>query len=548
MSRFSSVTDRAKAMLAGFTSGQRAVVGVAVLALVLGAVFLGRWVSQPTWSPLFTNLSGSDANAIVEQLRTDNVQYQLTNGGTTILVPQARVYDLRISMAGKGLTNNSEDSSYSVLDEQGMTATDFQQNVAYQRALEGELGKTLKAITGVNTAIVHLAIPKKDVFADETDHPTASVLLALAPGTTLGRAQIRSIMHLVAGSVPGLDASDVTVSDASGTMLSVREDGEQGAVGAASEADQQTQAYEDAKSAAVQAMLDKVIGKGRTVVRVNAELSFDSSHTTSKTYVPQTGLSPIARATSSESYGALNGGAGGPLGQAWPSLTAGAGAGSGGTYVKVQETVNNPVGEVVNETKAAPGGVKRLTVAVVVDTKAAPGATAQQIQDLVANAVGLNPQRGDSVQVDRIEFDTAAAATAAKELAQARSAAKTAQYIDLGKKAGSVLLLLILAIVFLRRRKADPPRVEAVATDLPAVLSPTPALTPAQAQGHLLQTSEEERLAISAAALEGREHEAEVLDPSLERELLRNEVAKFVDQQPEEIAAIVQNWLSQRQG
>ncbi|MDQ1287673.1 MAG: flagellar M-ring protein FliF [Actinomycetota bacterium] len=543
MSRLTPVVDRAKRMLAGFTLGQKAIVVLAVLALVLGAVALGRWVSQPTWSPLFSDLSAADASAIVEELTTEGVQYKLASGGSTIMVPRAQVYDLRVALAGKGLTNSSETSSYSVLDNQGMTATDFQQNIAYQRALEGELNRTLGAVTGVKTAIVHLAIPEKDVFTTVEDRPTASVLLSLAPGTALGRAQIRSVMHLVAGSVPGLNASDVTVSDAAGNLLSVREDGEAGTAGSAGDAEEQTQAFEDAKGTALQTMLDKVLGKGRAVVRVNAELNFDTNHTTSKTFVSQTGLPPIAEATSSESYSGANNGVGGALGQTWPTLSAGAGGAGGGNYVKVERTVNNPVGEVVSETKAAPGSVKRLSVAVVLDSKAAAGANTSQIQQLVANAVGIDPARGDTVQVDRLEFDTEAAAAAAKELAQAQAAAKTAQYVDLGQKAGVGLLLVILAFVFLRRRKRDLPQVEAVARDLPPmIVTPPPTATP------VILPSEEERLAIGAAALENRDIAPDALDPSLERELLRNEVSRFVEQQPDEIAAIVQGWLSQRKG
>jgi len=203
---------------------------VLAVGLVVVAVVLTRFAAQPTWTPLFSNLSGGDANAVVEQLKTQGVQYQLSNGGSTVLVPQSQVYDLRVALAGKNLPAG-DSGGWSLLDQQGMTSTDFQQNVAYQRAMEGELGKTLQAMTGVQTAIVHLAIPKKDVFTSDTDVPTASVLLALKPGATVAQGQVRSVMHLVAGSVPGLKPSDVTVTDAAGKMLSTREDGAAGAAG-----------------------------------------------------------------------------------------------------------------------------------------------------------------------------------------------------------------------------------------------------------------------------------------------------------------------------
>ncbi|HEY6795720.1 MAG TPA: flagellar basal-body MS-ring/collar protein FliF [Kineosporiaceae bacterium] len=522
---------RGRQLLAGFTPGQRGIILVAVLALALGTVVLGRWAAQPSWSPLFTGLSASDTSAIIDQLKGQNVPYQLANAGNTIMVPQERVYDLRVAMAAKGLTNTSEGSGYSVLDKQGMTATDFQQNVAYQRALESELNRTLQAIGGVKTAIVHLAIPKKDVFTTDAEHPTASVLLALAPGTALSRSQIRSVMRLVAGSVPGLNPSDVTVSDADGNLLSVREDGVAGAVSAASEADQQTQAFEDAKSMALQKMLDGVLGAGKAIVRVNAELNFDSRETTSHSYLSQTGIPPLVQATSSESYGGSPG-AGGALGQTYPSLTA-AGGGGGGTYVHVNQTVNNAVGDVTSHTTAAPGSPKRLTVAVAIDSKA--NVDTQTITNLVSTAVGIDTTRGDSVQVNRIAFDTTAMAAAAKELKDAQAAAKTAAYIDLGKKAGLVLAALIALLIWRRRsRRATPRQLEAVASDLPPVH-----------HGPVLLDTMGEQLAISAGARELSATD-EALDSSLERQLLRDEVGKFVDQQPEEIALIVQSWLGQR--
>jgi flagellar M-ring protein FliF len=440
MNRVNELVARARTMMAGFTLGQRAVVVVAALGLVLGAVALGRWAAQPTWTPLFSNLSSTDASAIVTELKAENVKYEFANDGTTILVPQAQVYDLRIAMAGKGLgaSGNGSDNSWSVLDKQGMTTTDFQQNVAYQRAIEAELGRTLQAITGVNTAIVHLAIPKKDVFTTDADQPTASVLLQLAPGTTLNRSQIRSVMRLVANAVPGLNASDVTISDSDGNQLSIREDGAAGAAAAASETDQQTQAFEDARTATLQKMLDSVLGKGKAVVRVNAELNFDSNDTTAKTYVTASG-SPIvgAEATSSESYsgGAGNGGL---MGVTYPSLSPG--AGGGGVYNKVQATRNYQVGEVVSETKASPGNIKRLSVAVVLDDSVKANVPA--VQEMITQGAGLDTRttaqggRGDQLTVSTLKFDTTASAAAAKELKDAQSAAKQAQYIDLGKKAG----------------------------------------------------------------------------------------------------------------
>jgi flagellar M-ring protein FliF len=525
---------RIKAILAGFTPGQRAIVLVAVAGLALGAFGLARWVAQPTWTPLYGSLSGSDANAIVEQLRTDNVPYQLADGGATILVPQSQVYALRVSLSGKNLPTG-DSQGYSLLDSQGLTATDFQQNVAYRRALEGELSKTLQAMTGVRTAIVHLAMPKRDVFASEQDKPTGSVLLALQPGTTLDSSQVRAITHLVAGSVEGLDAADVTVSDANGRMLSSPDTGAAGAAAAASEADAQTAKFEDRMSQNVQQMLDRVLGPGNSVVRVNAQLDYATRDSTSERFVSETGVAPLSQATVSETWAGGSSGAGGALGQTLPTLTPAAQGAGGGAYVKEQNTVNNAVGKVVDRSQAAPGAVQRLTVAVVLDAANAGTADPNQVQQLVANAVGLNPTRGDSVQVDKIPFDTKAADAAAKELAAADAAAKTTGYLDLAKKAGLGLLIVVALFLLTRRGKKDRTAIDALARDLPesAGMVLPPRVTAAIGPG---SSGEAGSAATARPAVE----------PVIDRERMRDEVAQLVDAQPEEVAQVLQGWLSER--
>ncbi|HET9657790.1 MAG TPA: flagellar basal-body MS-ring/collar protein FliF [Kineosporiaceae bacterium] len=537
--RLTQTLGRARSLLKGFTPGQRGVIVVAAIALVFGAFLLTRWAAQPTWTPLYTNLSGSDANAIVEQLRADNVQYQLADGGATVLVPQAQVYDLRVSLAGKGLPNTGN-NGYSVLDSQGMTATDLQQNVAYQRALESELGKTLQSINGVQTAIVHLAIPKKSVFSSEQDKTTASVLLALAQGTTLDRNQVRAVTHLVASSIPGLDPAQVTVTDAKGNLLSTQGIGGDGAPGQAGDADQQTAQVEDRMSRTVQQMLDKVLGPGHAVARVNAQLNYDTRATTSERFLSETGVPPLSEATTTETYSGAGAGAGGNLGGTWPTLTPGVGAAGGGSYARSQKTADNAIGKVVESAQAAPGSIERLTVAVVMDSTTTGKTDPNTVQQMVANAVGLDPKRGDSVTVSSLPFDTSAATAAAKEVKAAASAAQTAQYLDLAKKAGLVLAAIVVGVILLRRRGRGA-SVQAYASDLPdqALVLPgavQPALGAGPASG---------QFALPGHELPALDLEAE---QAMNRERLRDEVARMVDNQPEEVAQVIQGWLSQRKG
>lgn len=539
--RLSNGMAGVRRMLGGFTPGQRGVILVVSLALVLGLVGLTRWASQPTWTPLFSNLSGTDANAIVEQLRSQNVQYQLADGGGTVLVPQSQVYDLRIALSGKGLPSSSS-NGYSILDQQGMTATDFQQNIAYQRALESELSRTLQAMDGVQTALVHIAIPQRTVFTTQQDQPTASVLLGLQPGTTLAREQVRAVTHLVAGSVPGLSPSNVTLTDAQGNLLSVPETGADAQAMLASQTDQQTAEFEQRMNQTVQQMLDRVLGPNHAVVRVNAQLNFDTRATTSEQYVSPTGsLPPLSEVTAHETYSGIGAGPGGQLGGVWPTLTPIAG-GTGGSYDSQARTVDNPVNKIVSSAQAAPGSVQRLTVAVALDAASAGKISTAQIQALVSNAVGIDPARGDSVQVTSLPFDTTAAAAAAKEVATAQASQRMAGYLDLAKKAGLALLVAIVLLVAMRRRKKAKPSVEVYASDLAhgSLLGGLPpALSAGPTGAHAFGGQEG-----AAAALPEQREAAE--DLARRRERLRDEVTRLVDNQPEEVAQVIQGWLSQR--
>ena len=538
--RMNQAMGRAKGLAGGFTPGQRGIILVAALGLILGAFALTRWVAQPTWTPLFGETSSADTQKIVEELQAEGAQYKLGGNGNTVMVPQSQLYALRVSVGAKGLpSTTSQSSSWAIFDQQGMTATEIQQNAAYQRAIEGDLAKTLQAIAGVNTAIVKLAIPKDSVFVTEKDKTTASVLLSLAPGTTLSKSQVRSVTNLVATSVPGLLTANVAVSDGNGTLLTAPNDGSSGAAAAnANDTDEQTAQFEDRVAAKTQQMLDQVLGAGSAVVRVSAALDFDAKHSTTESYLPSPAL-PLSEQTSREAFNPGPGGVGGLLGVITPTpLSSAMGTGQ---YYKDSTTRNNGIGKSIVEAEAAPGAVKRLSVAVVLDSSAAEGVDPATVQALVASAVGIDSTRGDVVQVNAVPFNKAAAEKTAKELAKAEAEAKTAGYIDLGKKGGMGLLIVIAAVILMlkqRKGKAATPTVDATATDLPDGL-----LVPSR-----LEAIGADRMRELGAGPAGEMGalEQEALSPIIEREKLREEVASFVDSQPDDIAQLVQGWLEQR--
>lgn len=525
-----TITTKARTFASGFTAGQRAVVIVAVLGLLLGAFALSRYLSQPTWAPLYGGLNGEDASAIIEQLNTDGVPYKLANNGTAILVPQEQVDSERINLAAAGLTGAASGTSdgWSLLDEQGITATEFQQNVAYQRALSGELSNTLEAMSGVDDAVVQLAIPEQSVFSEEQDNPTASVLLKLAPGTNLSDSQVQSITHLVGGSVANLSPDDVTVSNQSGELLSSSGGGAGAASSDAAATDNQTAAFEARMNKSVEEILNAVVGPNNSKVQVNAVLNFDDKESTAKRYDQATPPpQPLKEAQVEERYTGGAAGAGGTLGTEVPTPLA-SGSGSG-DYERTQSTVDNAVNETIEKVKAAPGGVERLTAAVVLNQSAAGGTLTPAVaSQLVTNALGLDPTRGDAVQVSVLPFDESAAEEAQKALDEAASAERMAGYLSLAKQVGLALLILIAVILFLRARKKkrleeEEARIEATASDLP--------------EGYVLQQQ---------GAIGGNQQLALAQEADLSRDRMRDEVSAMVDNQPDDVAAMLQGWLAER--
>ena len=202
-----------------FTTGQKVVAVVGTVALLLAGFMIFKWASTPSYAPLYSNLSSTDASAVIDKLDSQGVPYKLTNGGNTVMVPKDKVYATRISLSGEGLPSSS-DSGYSILDKQSLSTSQFQEQTNFKRAMEAELSKTVEALNGVQTAVVHLALPEKQVFSDSQEPATASVLVSTRPGADLSAEEVQAITNLVASSVDGLDPDKVTVADAAGHVLS----------------------------------------------------------------------------------------------------------------------------------------------------------------------------------------------------------------------------------------------------------------------------------------------------------------------------------------
>jgi flagellar M-ring protein FliF len=513
---------RIRSVLSTISLGQKVVIGLLAVGLLLGGFFFYNWITAPTLSPLFSNLASTDASAIVDELNAEGVSYQLADGGSTIMVPNDQVYNLRLTMSGKGLPAG-QDTGYSLLDQQGITTSEFQQQVTYQRAVEGELAKTLEAIKGVNTAVVHIALPKDQVFVADQGKPTASVLLDLGSGTQLSGEQISAVTNLVSSSIEGMDPKDVTVADSDGQVLSAA-----GQVSAAA-GDQRSAMetdYEDRLAANAQKILDQVLGPHHAVVSVRADLDLSQRQSTSETYSYNQGTPPISSSQSTETYSGTGGAVGGVLG---PENTGTATGSGNSAYNKSDTTDNNAVDKTTTTTQDAPGSIKRLTVSVVMDGTVAGNLNQQQVQSLIGNAVGLDTARGDAITVAAMPFDTTAAEQAKAEVEAAKKAEQQAQMWSLVKTGGIALgILLVILIVWLRSRRRGEVEEE---------------YEPLELSDDML--AELERLRVSSTRDEPVVDTAALELEAAERQRVRSEISTMVAEKPDEVAAMLRGWLSE---
>lgn len=449
----SAALGRLTHALREFTVAQRTIAIIGVAVLLVGGVALGAWFNRSQYAPLFSGLKGTDASAIVDILKADGVTYQLSDGGATIMVPEASVNPERLKAAAAGLPSLGT-GGYALLDKMGVTASDFQQTVTYKRAIEGELSKTIESIHGVRTASVQLAIPKDSVFVSQTKKPTASVFIDTLSGTTLTSDQVQAITHLTAASVDGLTPDNVSVVSADGTVLSAV------GVGVNGTSDKQASTYETKVKSSVQSMLDQVVGTGNATVVVAADMSLQSAQKVEESFTTPTNAPALNEQTSNQSFTGSGGSATGVLGA--DSIAVPTGANGTGTYTSTSSTKNNAVDKVTQTTQIPAGEIRRQTVSVAVNKDVVTGMTADTIAGLVSAAAGIDTTRGDAVKVELVSFTKPDGTAAAAAIAAARAQEQQDNIVKIITAAvpfaGAALVLVILLSGLRRagRKKSDP--------------------------------------------------------------------------------------------
>jgi flagellar M-ring protein FliF len=370
------------------------------LAVVLALVW---WVQRPSYRALFTNLAERDASAIIEVLRADKVPFRLEAGGRGILVPAARLYELRLALASRGLPG-SGGVGFELFDRGTPAQTEFLQRLDYQRALQGELARTVSHLSGVEAARVHLALPGRSRPAGDERRPSASVVVKLVPGHVLSAGQIDGVVHLVAASVEGLAADAVTVVDGGGHILSGdRQGSELG--GASSGALQYQASFERQLDERLESMLGAVVGRDKVIARVAATLDFARVERTEETYDPDRSALRTQR-TTREAAGPHEG----PV-----ESDSGDADSEGRRREQRDESQTYEVSKVVSHTVVPAGVVKQLSVALLIDgtytgTGAArkfmlrPAEEIDRLKELVKGAVGFSEVRGDRIDIASVPF------------------------------------------------------------------------------------------------------------------------------------------------
>jgi flagellar M-ring protein FliF len=524
---------------------------VALLVAIVAGLFL--WSRAPDYKVLYSNLSDRDGGSIIAALQQANIPYKFSDNGGAILVPAEQVHEMRLRLASQGLPKSGS-VGFELMDNQKFGISQFDEQINYQRALEGELERTIESISTVKSARVHLAIPKPSVFVRDKEAPSAAVLVNLYPGRVLDEGQVVAITHMVSSAVPEMPVHGVTILDQDGNLLT------QPTTGSGLDATQlkYRQQIERNTQQRINAILAPLFGAGNAHSQVSADIDFSHSEQTSENYSPN-GNPQQAAIRSQQSSSATEmsqGGASGvpgalsnqPPQPASAPITAGNGA-SGVTTTPVSDrkdsTTNYELDKTVSHVDRPMGGIRRLSVAVVVNylrvADAKGNVTMQpvtadklaQVTQLVKDAMGFDAARGDSVNVVNSAFTADIDPNA--NLPWWRTPDMLALYKQIATYLGIGAVALFLYFVMVKpalRRAFPPPEPAAVAAlaapDEPVLLDGIPA---AERDGAVVEIETDSEM----LALENAKHK-------YERNL---EFARSIARQdPKIVATVVKNWVS----
>ena len=540
------------------------VVGVGVIAFF---IFMAARFSQPQLALLYRSLDLDDSAAIVSQLESSNVPFELRGNGGEILVPKDQVLKLRMNMAQEGLPTGGS-TGYEIFDRsESIGTTSFVQNVNLLRALEGEIARSIRTIDRVAKARVHLVLPKREVFARENRKPSASIVLKMRGNAGLDRGQVAAIKHLVAAAVPKLRTSRISIVDARGNLLARRLDAEEEAATMPTSLDEARAAYEKRIKNAIESLLEHTVGQGKVRAAVSAEIDFDRITTNTETFDPE---GQVVRSTQSveesDSSSESEPESGVSVSENLPEANAGGLAGSNANSARsrTEETTNYEISKSIKTEVREAGTVRRLSVAVLIDgvyTNNDAGepvyqprseAELQSLSALVRSTIGYDEQRGDNVDVVNLQFAKLDQTFEEVEpestfFGLAKSDIfKIAETLVLGVVGILVLLLVVRPMLNRLLSGAVAAPAGGQATALPGA-SGLPQLPNVEGQPAIDAAGAANQLPAPASP-EVRKSEAmlaiEQVDGQVKASTLKK-MGEIVERHPDEAVAIMRNWLYQ---
>lgn len=443
--------------------------GMFAIALAI-AILVGSWMwsKNVEYSVLFSNISDRDGGQIVATLQQMNVPYKFSEGGGAILVPAAQVHDTRLRLASQGLPKGGL-VGFEVMETQKLGASQFLEQVNYQRALEGELARSIQSLQAVQAARVHLAIPKASAFLRDEQKPTASVIINLYPGRILEAGQIAGIVHLVASSVPELAPANISVIDQNGNLVSQPSNANRDA-GLDPTQLKYLRDLEQSTIKRIEAILEPIAGVGNVRAQVAADVDFSQTEQMAETYKPNPTPNTAIRSQQTAESGSATPSATGipgalsnqPPVPATAPITTPAVPGAAATANAAQPnnmsrnaTTNYELDKTIKHTKGGSGLIKRLSVAVVVNhkksapdkegkVKSAPMSSAemQQINELVREAMGYNKERGDTLNVANVSFNAGE-----KEVIPEAPLWKNPELIAMARESVKYIVVAIVALL-----------------------------------------------------------------------------------------------------
>ncbi len=540
--------DQFRKLFSSLSIAQRVGIGFTLVAFIAGITSFVHWRRESDFKPLFTGMAPEDAAAIVQKLKESGVDHRLAENGSSVLVPTSRVDELRLEMAGAGLPRTGR-IGFELFDKTNLGITDFTEHVNYRRALEGELERSIRSLSGVEQARAHISFPKDSVFLDSREPAKASVLLTLRPGAHLSEANVLAVTNLVASAVEGLSPDYVSVVDMRGNLLSKpkRMAGE-GADGSDSALEYKHQVEKDLL-AKVESTLTPLLGENHFRAGISVDCDFTTSEQTDETFDPTRSVMTTSQKSEDLAGAPQSGGVPGtPSNLPRPTSRP---ATSGSNVSRKTENLSYETSRSVRQVKTPRGAIKHLSASLLIDQELkweGTGSKAKRtlvppspeklkaIHDIVAGAIGLTPDRGDQLIVQSLPFEQeqdneVASQGPAKSPGETDSLKKLMGDPKLLAGAGVAVLLIVGLSAFSLTRRSKR------GTDIkiqPKLAPPQPA---ASAEGN----TQSDKVQLTAQAQQTLPQP----DTPTRIEKLRSSMHGTVARDPAIAASVIRSWMTE---